>query len=226
MTCKEKLKMEYPEKTRPSAGGGCEGCPDDYGYLDKPSYCGQQSDDCEQCWGREIPGTDIQEILTRTLESIQNEPAVIKDSGDRTQFATGAVRDMHEGKGRCDLMPLHVLGDFFNDGIFTHLAHYLENPTKSDHLYSCLDMAWHMWDSKPTMFLEVAKHFEEGAKKYGENNWQKGIPVNCYIDSAVRHYLKWLRGDKDEHHERAFVWNLICCIWEVDFHSKREGETE
>jgi hypothetical protein len=63
------------------------------------------------------------------------------------------------------------------------------------------------------MFLEVAIHFEEGAKKYGENNWQKGIPVHCYIDSAVRHYLKFLRGDKDEPHDRAFCWNILCAIW-------------
>jgi len=32
----------------------------------------------------------------------------IADSGDRTQFDTGAVRDMHEGKGRCDLLPMCV----------------------------------------------------------------------------------------------------------------------
>ena len=70
------------------------------------------------------------------------------------------------------------------------------------------------------MFLEVSKHFEEGAKKYGENNWQKGIPPSCYIDSAVRHYLKWLRGDNDEPHDRAFVWNIMCCIWEVDYRDK------
>ena len=30
---------------------------------------------------------------------------MIKDSGERTQFPTGAVRDMHEGKGRMDLLP-------------------------------------------------------------------------------------------------------------------------
>ena len=76
------------------------------------------------------------------------------------------------------------------------------------------------------MLLEVAKHFEEGAKKYGENNWQKGIPPKCYIDSAVRHYLKWLRGDKDEPHDRAFVWNLMCCIWEVDYREKTNEQSE
>jgi len=30
---------------------------------------------------------------------------MIKDSGQRTEFETGAVRDMHEGKGRFDLLP-------------------------------------------------------------------------------------------------------------------------
>lgn len=65
------------------------------------------------------------------------------------------------------------------------------------------------------MLLDVSVHFEDGAVKYGENNWQKGIPVHCYIDSAVRHYLKYTRGDEDEPHERAFVWNLLCCIWTV-----------
>ena len=34
---------------------------------------------------------------------------MIKDSGERTKFETGAVRDMHEGKGRFDLLPMCVL---------------------------------------------------------------------------------------------------------------------
>lgn len=34
---------------------------------------------------------------------------MIKDSGNRTKFATGFVRDMHEGKGRMDLLPWHAI---------------------------------------------------------------------------------------------------------------------
>ena len=34
---------------------------------------------------------------------------MIKDSGERTKFETGAVRDMNEGKGRFDLLPMCVL---------------------------------------------------------------------------------------------------------------------
>ena len=34
---------------------------------------------------------------------------MIKDSGQRTEFATGAVRDMHIGKGRMDLLPWNAI---------------------------------------------------------------------------------------------------------------------
>ena len=145
----------------------------------------------------------------------------ILDSGDRTEFESGAVRDMHEGKGRCDLLPLDVIGDLFNDGaddvykssVFKRIRQFQE---KADIVYLnvLLDsfMEQRKWDVH-TMILEVAKHFEEGAKKYGENNWRKGIPVRVYIDSAIRHYLKFIRGDQDEPHDRTFCWNILCAIW-------------
>lgn len=148
--------------------------------------------------------------------------SVILDSGDRTEFESGAVRDMREGKGRCDLMPLEVVGRWLQDDVLTSISGF-QNYGDTTYLYGALNYFGVSRDwLHPTMLLEVAKHFEEGAKKYGENNWQKGIPVKYYIDSAVRHYLKWLRGDNDEPHDRAFVWNLMCCIWEVDYREKGE----
>ena len=146
---------------------------------------------------------------------------MIKDSGNRTEYETGAVRDIQEGKGRCDLMPLDVVAQLFSNDhndeaamIMNYLSEY--RTTKSvQYLRDVLtgfmfDMAF---PDICTALLEVSKHFEEGAAKYGENNWQKGIPESSYIDSAVRHYLKWLRGDDDERHDRAFVWNIMCLIW-------------
>lgn len=65
---------------------------------------------------------------------------MIKDSGDRHTFESGAVRDMQEGKGRMDLLP-------------------------------------------PLGLIRLSKHFEQGAKKYGERNWEKGIPIKSFIDS-------------------------------------------
>ncbi len=151
---------------------------------------------------------------------------MIKDSGERREFTTGAVRDIQEGKGRCDLMPLRAVAKYLRRPIEVHsdipLYHIalFQETGDTKHLYESLGaFAVGYYSSSPeTMLLEVSKHFEEGAKKYGENNWQKGLPVSCYIDSAIRHYLKHRRGDTDEPHDRAFVWNLLCCIWEVDYH--------
>ena len=135
----------------------------------------------------------------------------IKDSGARREFSTGAVRDIQEGKGRCDLMPLGALGTTLNNPTLCYLADF-QDDGKIIHLKDALTSSGVYHDGY-TMMLEVSKHFEAGAKKYGEHNWQKGIPTHCYIDSAVRHYLKWLRGDTDEPHDRAFVWNVLCCMW-------------
>lgn len=151
---------------------------------------------------------------------------MIKDSGERRQFDTGAVRDIQEGKGRPTLMPLQVvsrlLGRQTGDYIFQSIAAFTEKG-ETRYLYAALlKFVTIAYSGEPeTMLLEVAIHFEEGAKKYGENNWQLGIPVNCYLDSAIRHYLKYRRGDTDEHHDRAFVFNIMCCIWEVDYHNDK-----
>ncbi len=156
----------------------------------------------------------------------------IKDSGERRQFDTGAVRDIQEGKGRCDLMPLEVVSAMMSTEVLSSISSF-QKTRLTRFLYLALEkfaIARYAVGKNDTltytkiycdMFLEVSKHFEDGAKKYGENNWQKGIPVHCYIDSAIRHYLKYLRGDQDEPHDRAFVWNIMCCIWEVDFHGSK-----
>ena len=136
---------------------------------------------------------------------------MIKDSGERREFETGAVRDIQEGKGRCDLLPLEVVASLMSNPTLAYIYRFQLDGSVS-RLKEALTASGVFHDIH-TMFLEVSIHFEEGAKKYGEYNWQKGIPTHCYIDSAVRHYLKWLRGDKDEPHDRAFVWNILCCIW-------------
>ena len=152
----------------------------------------------------------IDAVYRRVFHDADPTPRIL-DSGERREFTTGAVRDIQEGKGRCDLMPLDVVSDYLSgDDTICRIAEF-QRTGDVDWLYVAL--ANLEWDDPYTVTLEVAKHFEAGAQKYGEHNWQKGIPVKCYIDSAVRHYLKWLRGDNDEPHDRAFVWNIMCCIW-------------
>lgn len=186
--------------------------------------------------------------------------ANLKDSGDRREFDTGAVRDMAEGKGRMDLIPwniaLKIRGYMY--------SHYripcseLITTTLLDR-FSCIEwclsdgareileenfeMAAAYWimfkyyyndtgmladaivsDSDglsdgtinriwATAMLDVAKHFEDGARKYSDNNWRKGIPVWCYFDSASRHLMKTILAWNDEPHDRAVLWNLMCGAW-------------
>ena len=224
MTFKEKWELDHPGDKFSLTGHGTESwrCPYKCGYEKLDADSAHCEMGCTACWNREMPGTE--------------EKPHILDSGERREFETGAVRDIQEGKGRCDLMPLRVLASIWRTfdtavehigvdkaKVFDHIADFQDTGDTRN-----LELAVHHFVGYldwPTAFLEVAKHFEEGAEKYGENNWQKGLPVHCYIDSAVRHYLKWLRGDKDEPHDRAFVWNLLCCIWEVDFSPRAKGET-
>lgn len=143
---------------------------------------------------------------------------MILDSGTRRTFASGAVRDQKEGVGRCDLLPLDVVADLTGSLVLTYVAE------GNYRLAVQAFLAERKWDSSTAM-LEVSVHFEEGSKKYppddsGTPNWQKGIPASSYIDSAVRHYLKWRRGDEDERHDRAFLWNILCLMWTL----KREEE--
>ena len=198
-------------------------CPGEFGLRD---YSHDDLNDCSfsqcaECWAQKAESESEKvieigkQIAKGFADGVSHESATAKphilDSGNRREFETGAVRDICEGKGRCDLLPLDVVGNALANPTFNYIADFM----------SCGDQRW-LYDALSscgifhdyyTLMLEVAKHFEEGCKKYGDNNWQKGIPAHCYIDSAVRHYLKYLRGDKDEPHDRAFCWNILCCIW-------------
>lgn len=138
----------------------------------------------------------------------------ILDSGTRRKFETGAVRDITEDKGRCDLMPLDVVAGILQDTILRKIHHFQTDGDCNNLRFVLGYFCGKCYGgNNETMLLEVAKHYADGCKKYGEDNWKKGIPVKSYIDSAVRHYLKWRRGDRDEPHERAFCWNLLSAIW-------------
>jgi hypothetical protein len=97
----------------------------------------------------------------------KKEDYQIKDSGQRRDFGTGAVRDMSSGKGRFDLVPWEVI-------------------------------------------RALAIHYERGCLKYGDRNWEKGIPVSSFLDSAMRHLAQVIDGRDDENHLIAAIWNAVC----------------
>lgn len=138
---------------------------------------------------------------------------ILKDSGKRTQFETGAVRDVSEGKGRCDLLPLNIVGGYLGRDEFKHIEKFIRTGDIPS-LFLAIDLFRHDQEwTKEELILEVSKHYEAGCTKYGERNWEKGIPLSRYIDSGVRHLLKHSNGNTDERHDRAFVWNMFGAIW-------------
>lgn len=60
--------------------------------------------------------------------------------------------------------------------------------------------------------IRLAKHYENGAKKYGDRNWEKGQPQGRYLDSAMRHLVKHLGGDRSEDHLAACAWNCFAMM--------------
>lgn len=167
-------------------------------------------------------------LLEETLELVEAEDkekqsgsSPIKDSGDRTQFATGAVRDMQgEDKGRCDLLPLDVVSQFTNDKevkkMFWHIDGFLKTG-KTELLIEAVNCfrEYRGW-SLTECILEVSILYRDGAEKYQPNNWKLGIPISSYISSGVRHLLKFLDNRQDERHDRSFVWNMFGAIWTMD----------
>ena len=104
---------------------------------------------------------------------------MIKDSGERTTFDTGAVRDLHgENKGRFDLLPMCVLMRLarhyaagaekyternwekgipchsYADSAFRHLVKYMDGWKDEDHLIAAIwnlcGLAW-TEEKKPEM---------------------------------------------------------------------------
>lgn len=60
--------------------------------------------------------------------------------------------------------------------------------------------------------LRLAQHYENGAKKYGDRNWEKGQPINQYYCSAFRHLTSWMAGDNSEDHLSALSWNTFAMV--------------
>ncbi len=62
----------------------------------------------------------------------------------------------------------------------------------------------------PQIMRALAIHYEIGANKYAERNWEKGISISRYFDSALRHIFDVMDGLNDENHLMSAIWNLVC----------------
>lgn len=61
----------------------------------------------------------------------------------------------------------------------------------------------------PHPLFRLALHYENGAGKYPERNWEKGLPMHRFIESAMRHLNQFVDGDRTEDHLAAAAWNIF-----------------
>lgn len=64
----------------------------------------------------------------------------------------------------------------------------------------------------PEALIALAKVFEEGARKYSDRNWERGIPIATCIDSGMRHLVKLMDGDDSEDHAALCMSNMAMFI--------------
>lgn len=93
----------------------------------------------------------------------------LKDSGQRTTFETGAIRERAPNKGRFDLL-------------------------------------------SPLVLKRLALVLEKGCEKYPERNYEKGLPLSRYVDSALRHLMQYVEGQTDENHLDQALYNLYAAV--------------
>jgi hypothetical protein len=55
----------------------------------------------------------------------------------------------------------------------------------------------------------LAIRLEAGAKRYGPDNWRKGMPFCRTADSLIRHIFQWLDRDSTEDHLAAIACNAM-----------------
>jgi len=64
----------------------------------------------------------------------------------------------------------------------------------------------------PIGLREVARACAEGAAKYSDFNWERGMPVHDLLNHAIAHVYAFLSGDRSEPHLGHAAWNLLSAI--------------
>lgn len=61
----------------------------------------------------------------------------------------------------------------------------------------------------PIGLRRLAETCALGAARYGERNWEKGIPASNLLNHALRHIVLYMMGDTSEDHIAHAAWNLL-----------------
>jgi hypothetical protein len=64
----------------------------------------------------------------------------------------------------------------------------------------------------PVGLERLAKTYAEGARKYSDNNWLRGMPISDLLNHAIRHQYLYLSGDRSEDHLAHAAWGLFAAM--------------
>ena len=142
------------------------------------------------------------------------------------------IEKAHESNtdiGRCDLMPFYIISRIFNEDyelkeIFNDIDMF-ESTGDVTYLYHILNLFIDKHFENPyTASLDLSIYYE----LYDKNNdtdWHIDITISTFINSAIKHLLKFYRGDSNERHDVAFLWNIIGAIWTMQQNSDMDDFT-
>jgi hypothetical protein len=125
----------------------------------------------------------------------------LKDSGERQEFSTGAVRDTATGKLRWGLVSPYFIREVCANKYTLPITKFQET-----HDVNMLSDAFYLLDGK---MEDMIIHLEKGALKYSAFNWQKGMNISRCIDSLYRHLISFANGETDEDHKAAAKCNIM-----------------
>jgi hypothetical protein len=61
----------------------------------------------------------------------------------------------------------------------------------------------------PGPLYRIAETYRRGAERYGEHNWELGMPTSRMMASLIRHIESYRRGDTSEDHLGHAAFNII-----------------
>lgn len=133
---------------------------------------------------------------------------------DRTtiEYSSGAKRESDKGRLKISELSEHglacILDEYFDidiDDLFLDL--------ESDRDVSIYNQPLGNNDLTPEMLRQrYTKWMNRNSKKYGTDNWEKGLPNTRSVDAIFRHLIDYLRGDKSEDHITAIVFNCVAIM--------------
>ena len=147
---------------------------------------------CSKCHLPFIPFTGPTRICPTCLE-IQNQAQEIEDLKSKGKDATGMYTETPAVPDNCQQSET-------TPGVKQFATGAVRSSDREGQRYDLIS---------PIGLRRLAETCDEGAQKYGDYNWERGMPIGEMLNHAVAHIYNYLAGDRTEDHLAHAAWNLF-----------------